>query len=49
MELQEKDEKDEKVIRKLIRKSPKKKVSNSRLKIIYIIGQRKAFCKQKFP
>ena len=49
MELQEKDDKDEKVIRKLIRKSPKKKVSNSRLKIIYIIGQRKAFCKQKFP
>ena len=36
--------------RKLYRKNPKKKVFvNSRLKAIYIIGQRKTFCGQRIP
>ena len=47
MELQEKDENHR---GKLYRKNPRKKVSiNSRLKAIYIIGQRKAFCGQRIP
>ena len=34
---------------KIIDENPRKKVSiNSKLKAIYIIGQRKAFCGQKF-
>ena len=50
MELQEKEEKDENHRGKLYRKNPRKKVSiNSRLKAIYIIGQRKAFCGQRIP
>ena len=35
---------------KVYRENPRKKVSiNSRLKAIYIIGQRKAFCGQRIP
>ena len=50
MDLQEKEEKDENHRGKLYRKNPRKKVSiNSRLKAIYIIGQRKAFCGQRIP
>ena len=50
MELQEKEEKDGNHRRKPYRKNPMKKVSiNSRLKAIYIIGQRKAFCGQRIP
>ena len=50
MELQEKEEKDENYRGKLYRKDPRKKVSiTSRLKAIYIIGQRKAFCVQRIP
>ena len=50
MELQEKEEKDENHRGKLYRKNSRKKVSiNSRLKAIYIIGQRKAFCGQRIP
>ena len=48
MELQEREEKDENHRGKLYRKNSKKKVSiNSRLKAIYIIGQRKAFYGQR--
>ena len=48
MELQKRKEKDENHRGKLYRKNPRKKVSiNSRLKAIYIIGQRKAFCGQR--
>ena len=47
MELQEKGENHK---GKLYRKNPRKKLSiNSRLKVIYIIGQRKAFCRQRIP
>ena len=50
MELQKRKEKDENHRGKLYRKNPRKKVSiNSRLKAIYIIGQRKAFCGQRIP
>ena len=50
MELQEKEEKDENHRGKLYRKNPRKKVSiNSRIKAIYIIGQRKVFCGQRIP
>ena len=50
MELQEKEEKDEDHREKLYRKNPREKVSNnSRLKPIYITGQRKPFCGQRFP
>ena len=50
MELQEKEEKDENHREKQYRKNPKKKVSiNSRLKVIYIIGQSKAFCGKRIP
>ena len=50
MELQENEEKDENHTGKLYRKDPRKKVPiNSRLKIIYIIGQWKAFCGQRIP
>ena len=50
MELQENEEKDENHRGKLHRKDPRKKVPiNSRLKIIYIIGQWKAFCGQRIP
>ena len=46
MELKENEEKDENHRRKLYRKNPRKKVSvNSKLKAIYIIGQRKALCR----
>ena len=50
MELQEtEEEKDEKHIRKL-RENPKIKVFiSSRLTAIYIIGQRKGFCRQIIP
>ena len=44
----ENDEKDENHRGKPYRKNPTKKVSiNSRLKTIYIIGQWKAFCRQR--
>ena len=50
MELKEKEEKDQNHRGKLYRKNPRKKVPiNSRLKAIYIIGQRKAFCGQRIP
>ena len=50
MELQEKEKKGENHRGKRFRKNPRKKVSiNSRLKAIYIIGQRKAFCGQRIP
>ena len=50
MELQEKEEKDENHRGKLYRQNPRKKVSiNSRLKAIYIIGQREAICGQRIP
>ena len=50
MNLQEKEEKNRNHRGKLYRKNPRKKVSiKSRLKAIYIIGQRKAFCWQKIP
>ena len=50
MELQENEEKDENHRGELYRKDPRKKVPiNSRLKIIYIIGQWKAFCGQRIP
>ena len=50
MELQEKEEKDQNHRGKPHRKNPRKRVSiNSRLKAIYIIGRRKAFCSQRIP
>ena len=48
MGLQEKEEKQLKRIKESCLESAQKKVSiNSRLKHIYIIGQRKVFCRQK--
>ena len=50
MELQKKEKKYENHRGKLYRKNSRKKVStDSRLKLIYIIGQRKAFLWRRIP
>ena len=50
MELKEREEKDENGSGKMNSKNPREKVPvNSRLKAIYIIDQRKAFCGQRTP
>ena len=48
MELQEKEEKDEKE-NCIERTQGKKCLLTLRLKAIYITGQRKAFCRQRIP
>ena len=48
-EKDEKQGKDEKRIRKLLRKNPQKVSINSRLKVISIIGQRRVFYRQRIP
>ena len=50
IKLQEKEDKNEKHIRKLIRKNPKiTRVYNTRRKTIQNIGRLKAFSRQKTP
>ena len=49
MKLQEREEKDENHRGNCIERNPKKKMSINRLKAIYIIDHRKAFCGQRIP